>query len=55
MYAVLIQSVSSSVAGTRLRWQKIPRTGLFSAAPRTAPPADDATATAVQVSVSEVS
>jgi peptidoglycan/xylan/chitin deacetylase (PgdA/CDA1 family)/GT2 family glycosyltransferase len=33
MYAVLIQSVASAVAGTRLRWQKIPRTGLFSAAP----------------------
>ena len=36
MYAVLIQSVSSAVAGTRLRWQKIPRAGLFSAAPRIA-------------------
>jgi hypothetical protein len=34
MYAVLIQSVVSAVAGTRLRWQKIPRAGLFSAAPR---------------------
>ena len=33
MYAVLIQSVASAVAGTRLRWQKIPRAGLFSAAP----------------------
>jgi hypothetical protein len=30
---VLIQSVASAVAGTRLRWQKIPRTGRFSAAP----------------------
>ncbi len=37
MYAVLIQSVSSAVVGTRLRWQKIPRAGLFSAAPRPAP------------------
>jgi peptidoglycan/xylan/chitin deacetylase (PgdA/CDA1 family)/GT2 family glycosyltransferase len=37
MYAVLIQSVASAVAGTRLRWQKIPRTGLFSAAPRGGP------------------
>ena len=36
MYAVLIQSVASAVAGTRLRWQKIPRAGLFSAAPATA-------------------
>jgi GT2 family glycosyltransferase len=34
MYAVLIQSVASAVAGTRLRWHKIPRAGLFSAAPR---------------------
>ena len=33
MYAVLIQSVASAVAGTRLGWQKIPRAGLFSAAP----------------------
>jgi peptidoglycan/xylan/chitin deacetylase (PgdA/CDA1 family)/GT2 family glycosyltransferase len=33
MYAVLIQSVASAVAGTRLRWQKIPRSGRFSAAP----------------------
>lgn len=33
MYAVLIQSVASAVAGTRLRWQKIPRAGRFSAAP----------------------
>ena len=50
MYLVLIQSVTAAVAGGRLRWQKIPRTGLFSAAPRTAPSADDATATAVAVS-----
>ena len=35
MYAVLIQSVASAVAGTRLRWQKIPRAGRFSAAPPT--------------------
>jgi GT2 family glycosyltransferase len=34
MYAVLIQSVVSAVAGTRLRWQQIPRAGRFSAAPR---------------------
>ena len=33
MYAVLIQSVASAFAGTRLRWQKIPRAGRFSAAP----------------------
>ena len=33
MYAVLIQSVASAVTGTRLGWQKIPRAGLFSAAP----------------------
>jgi len=33
MYAVLIQSVASAIAGTRLRWQKIPRAGRFSAAP----------------------
>ena len=37
MYAVLIQSVASAVAGTRLRWQKIPRAGRFSAAPRDLP------------------
>jgi hypothetical protein len=36
MYAVLIQSVASALAGTRLRWQKIPRAGLFSAAPPSA-------------------
>lgn len=30
----LIQSLASAVAGTRLRWQKIPRAGPFSAAPR---------------------
>jgi cellulose synthase/poly-beta-1,6-N-acetylglucosamine synthase-like glycosyltransferase/peptidoglycan/xylan/chitin deacetylase (PgdA/CDA1 family) len=35
MYAVLIQSVASAVAGTRLRWQKIPRAGRFSAVPLT--------------------
>ncbi|MDT7580376.1 MAG: hypothetical protein QOK35_1640, partial [Pseudonocardiales bacterium] len=45
MYAVLIQSVSSAVAGTRLRWQKIPRAGLFSAVPRIAA-ADTGEATA---------
>ncbi len=36
MYAVLIQSVASAIAGTRLRWQQIPRAGRFSAAPRSA-------------------
>jgi peptidoglycan/xylan/chitin deacetylase (PgdA/CDA1 family)/GT2 family glycosyltransferase len=40
MYAVLIQSVASAIAGTRLRWQKIPRSGLFSAAPRSLLPPD---------------
>jgi hypothetical protein len=38
MYAVLIQSVASAISGTRLRWQKIPRAGLFSAAPRSTAP-----------------
>jgi cellulose synthase/poly-beta-1,6-N-acetylglucosamine synthase-like glycosyltransferase len=33
MYAVLIQSVLSAAAGTRLRWRKAPRKGSFSAAP----------------------
>ncbi|HTK63731.1 MAG TPA: bifunctional polysaccharide deacetylase/glycosyltransferase family 2 protein [Pseudonocardia sp.] len=33
MYAVLVQSVVSALSGGRLRWQKIPRAGLFSAAP----------------------
>ncbi len=32
MYAVLIQSVISAVSGSRLRWQKVPRAGVFSAA-----------------------
>lgn len=36
MYAVLIQSIASALSGTRLGWQKIPRTGTFTAAP--APP-----------------
>ena len=40
MYAVLIQSALSALAGTRLRWQKAPRAGRFSAAPQgaTTPP-----------------
>jgi cellulose synthase/poly-beta-1,6-N-acetylglucosamine synthase-like glycosyltransferase len=33
MYAVLVQSMMSAVSGGRLRWQKIPRAGRFSAAP----------------------
>jgi len=32
MYAVLVQSVLSALTGDRLRWQKIPRAGVFSAA-----------------------
>ena len=32
MYAVLAQSVLSALVGDRLRWQKIPRAGRFSAA-----------------------
>ena len=56
MYAVLIQSVVTAVAGTRLRWQQIPRAGRFSAAPRnvlTAAP-DESTAT-VPIPVREAS
>ena len=34
MYAVLIQSLLSAAAGTRLRWRKAPRAGSFSAAPK---------------------
>ena len=37
MYAVLIQSIATAVAGIALRWQKIPRTGRFSAAPLARP------------------
>ncbi|HTK65038.1 MAG TPA: bifunctional polysaccharide deacetylase/glycosyltransferase family 2 protein [Pseudonocardia sp.] len=33
MYAVLIQSISTALAGSRLGWQKAPRIGQFSAAP----------------------
>ena len=33
MYAVLIQSLATAVAGIALRWQKIPRVGDFSAVP----------------------
>ncbi len=33
MYAVLIQSIATAVAGVALRWQKLPRTGAFTAAP----------------------
>jgi len=42
MYAVLIQSLVSAVAGTRLRWRKAPRAGSFSAAPQRPPAALDA-------------
>jgi cellulose synthase/poly-beta-1,6-N-acetylglucosamine synthase-like glycosyltransferase len=42
MYAVLIQSLVSAVAGTRLRWRKAPRAGSFSAAPKRPPAALDA-------------
>jgi len=37
MYAVLIQSMVSAVAGTRLRWRTAPRAGSFSAAPKPPP------------------
>jgi cellulose synthase/poly-beta-1,6-N-acetylglucosamine synthase-like glycosyltransferase len=37
MYAVLIQSILSAVAGTRMRWRKAPRAGSFSAAPHQEP------------------
>ena len=33
MYAVLVQSVLTALAGTRMSWQKVPRAGRFSAAP----------------------
>jgi cellulose synthase/poly-beta-1,6-N-acetylglucosamine synthase-like glycosyltransferase len=33
MYAVLIQSIATAIAGVTLRWQKLPRTGTFNAAP----------------------
>ena len=33
MYAVLIQSIATALAGSRLGWQKAPRIGQFSAAP----------------------
>ena len=37
MYAVLIQSIATAAAGIALRWQKIPRTGDFSAVPTARP------------------
>jgi hypothetical protein len=37
MYAVLIQSIATAAAGIALRWQKIPRTGDFSAVPLARP------------------
>jgi cellulose synthase/poly-beta-1,6-N-acetylglucosamine synthase-like glycosyltransferase len=33
MYAVLIQSIATAVAGVALLWQKVPRIGTFNAAP----------------------
>ena len=36
MYAVLVQSVLTALAGTRMSWQKVPRAGRFSAAPDSA-------------------
>jgi len=36
MYAVLLQSAVTAFAGIRLRWQKLPHRGDFTAAPTTA-------------------
>lgn len=48
MYAVLVQSAVAALSGGRLRWQKIPRSGLFSAAPPpTTPPGDPRTAASI--------